>query len=107
GKFDFHQRVYSLRKFKEGYDGKYIYNVFSEKFYSRVIKLSAKNSVDSVRMDMIAGMKIFFPSYLEQQKIASFLSLIDKRIQTQSKIIEELKLAKNMLVRKIFSQQIK
>src|SRR5690606_324745 len=82
-------------------------NVFSEKFYSRVIKLSAKNSVDSVRMDMIAGMKIFFPSYLEQQKIASFLSLIDKRIQTQSKILLRYQTLIRNLRDKIFEQELR
>ena len=87
GKFDFHQRVYALRNFKEGYSSKYIYHLFSEKFYDRVRKLSAKNSVDSVRMDMISEMKVYFPLLIEQQKISSFLSLIDERIQTQSKIL--------------------
>ena len=105
GRFDFHQRVYSLRKFKEGYSGKYIYYAFSEKFYNRVIKLSAKNSVDSVRMDMIADMEIFFPSILEQQEVASFLTLIDERIDTQSKIIENLETLIKGLYQKTFNQR--
>ncbi|MGO3707435.1 restriction endonuclease subunit S, partial [Mesonia hippocampi] len=100
GKFDFHQRVYALIKFKPDYSGKYIYNVFSEKFYKRVIKLSAKNSVDSVRMDMISKMEIFFPLLLEQRKIASFLSLVDERIATQNKILEDYKLLKKGLMQK-------
>lgn len=107
GKFDFHQRVYALRNFKEGYSSKYIYHLFSEKFYDRVRKLSAKNSVDSVRMDMISEMKVYFPLLIEQQKISSFLSLIDERIQTQSKIIEELKLLKNTISKKLFSRQLR
>ncbi|MGV0995835.1 restriction endonuclease subunit S [Empedobacter falsenii] len=107
GKFDFHQRVYSLRKFKNGYIGKYIYYLFSDRFYDRVTRLSAKNSVDSVRMDMISGMQVYFPLSTEQTKISSFLSLIDERIQTQIKIIEELKLLKNTLGKKIFSRQLR
>ena len=107
GKFDFHQRVYALRDFKEGYNGKYIYHSFSSKFYDRVKKLSAKNSVDSVRMDMISGMKMHFPLLFEQQKIAYFLSLIDERIQTQNKIIEELETLKTNISKKIFSQKMR
>ncbi len=107
GKFDFHQRVYALRDFREGYSGKYIYHLFSEKFHDRVRKLSAKNSVDSVRMDMISEMKVYFPLLLEQQKISSFLSHIDERIRTQNKIIEELKLLKNTISKKIFLCQLR
>ena len=107
GKFDFHQRVYALRNFRNGYSGKYIYHLFSEKFYDRVRKLSAKNSVDSVRMDMISEMKVYFPLLLEQQKISSFLSLIDERIQTQNKIINDLKTLKTATAKKIFSGELR
>ena len=72
GKFDFHQRVYALLEFKENYSGKFIYQLFVEKFHKRVMRLSAKNSVDSVRMNMITEMSIAFPTLPEQQKIASF-----------------------------------
>ena len=106
-KFDFHQRVYALRNFRNGYSGKYIYHLFSEKFYDRVRKLSAKNSVDSVRMDMISEMKVYFPLLLEQQKISSFLSLIDERIQTQNKIINDLKTLKTATAKKIFSGELR
>ena len=107
GKFDFHQRVYSLRKFKNGYIGKYIYYLFSDRFYDRVTRLSAKNSVDSVRMDMISGMQVYFPLSTEQTKISSFLSLIDERIQTQIKIINDLKTLKIATAKKIFSGELR
>ncbi|WP_161113161.1 restriction endonuclease subunit S [Elizabethkingia anophelis] len=102
GRFDFHQRVYSIRNFKDGYDGKYIYSVFSEKFYDRVIRLSAKNSVDSVRMNMISEMKVSFPMFNEQLKIASFLTMIGDRIETQKKIIEDLQITKKEISLKLF-----
>lgn len=104
GKFDFHQRVYSIRNFKKGYDGKYIYHIFSEKFYDRVIRLSAKNSVDSVRMSMISEMKISFPVFNEQLKIASFLTMIGDRIETQKKIIEDLQITKKEISFKLFKE---
>ena len=107
GKFDFHQRVYSIRNFKKGYDGIYIYNIFSEKFYNRVIRLSAKNSVDSVRMNMISEMKVSFPRLNEQQKIASFLAMIGERIETQKKIISQLKSQMSNLKDLIFEQKLR
>ncbi|RBQ01401.1 restriction endonuclease subunit S, partial [Pedobacter miscanthi] len=85
GKIGVHQRVYILSDFKR-VSGKFLYYYFSSRFFDRVSKLSAKNSVDSVRYDMIAKMHIAFPDIDEQNKIANLVSLIDERIQTQSKI---------------------
>jgi len=50
-------------------------------------------------------LEIVLPDFDEQNKIASFLSLLNERIQTQSKIIEGLKLQKEFIARKIFRQQ--
>src|SRR5690606_16981091 len=72
GKFDFHQRVYCLYEFSERLIGRYLYIYFSNYFYDRVKRLSAKNSVDSVRMDMISKMEIKLPCLEEQTKIANF-----------------------------------
>ena len=60
GKIGVHQRVYILSDFK--CDGKYLYSYFAGNFYNRVKRMSAKNSVDSVRMEMIADMPIYLPS---------------------------------------------
>ncbi len=107
GKFDYHQRVYSLNSFKEGYSGKFIYHIFSTKFYKRVKGLSAKNSVDSVRMDMIADMKMYFPSLSEQQKIAGFLGAVDGWIENLRGQKESLESYKKGMMQKIFSQELR
>lgn len=86
GKIGVHQRVYILSDFK--CDGKYLYSYFAGHFYNRVKRMSAKNSVDSVRMEMIADMPISLPSTEEQKKIGHLLALLDERIATQTKIIE-------------------
>ena len=88
GKIGVHQRVYLLTDFK--CDGKYLFYYFSSKFYDRVKKMSAKNSVDSVRMEMIADMPISLPSLKEQTQIGILLSKLDERIATQNKIIDDL-----------------
>ena len=57
--------------------GKYFYYYFSQFFYNRVMKMTAKTSVDSVRYEMIDKMDIIFPSIEEQQLIVNFLLNID------------------------------
>ena len=89
GKIGVHQRVYILSDFN--CNGKFLYSYFSSRFYNRVKRMSAKNSVDSVRMEMIADMPISIPKEREQIKIGDLLSLLDQRIVTQNKIIEDLK----------------
>ena len=50
---------------------------------------------------------VYLPSKLEQNKIATFLSLLDSRIEAQIKIIEDLKLLKKTMSQNIFSLKIR
>ena len=102
GKFDFHQRVYCLYEFSERLIGRYLYIYFSNYFYDRVKRLSAKNSVDSVRMDMISKMEIKLPCLEEQTKIANFLSAIDQKIEVVTQQIEQAKTWKKGLLQQMF-----
>lgn len=103
GKFDFHQRVYSIRKFDLEVYGKFIYYYLSEKFHERVQKLSAKNSVDSVRMEMIFDMKIPLPQLPEQKAIAQVLSTADAAIHTTEKLIAQKELRKKWLMQQLLT----
>ena len=105
GKIGVHQRVYILSDFK--CDGKYLYSYFAGHFYNRVKRMSAKNSVDSVRMEMIADMPISLPSTEEQKKIGHLLALLDERIATQNKIIEKLESLIKGLVDELMSVLLK
>ena len=61
--------------------GKYFYYYFSTKFYNRAMKMTAKATVDSVRLEMISEMDIQKPSQIaEQKQIAEFLSALDDLI---------------------------
>lgn len=72
GKFDYHQRVYKISDFKNYY-GLLLFYYFSQNFLKETKKYSAKTSVDSVRKDMIANMKVPRPIYIEQKKSVNSL----------------------------------
>ena len=79
GKYDLHQRVYRMFSFTH-VNAKYFYYYFSKKFFDRVMAMTAKNSVDSVRLEMISDMEITIPQLEEQEKIVKMLSTLDQQI---------------------------
>ena len=56
----------------------------------------------NIGQDDLKKVSIFIPSLKEQNKIAKFLSLLDKKIELQSKKIEALKLYKIYIKNKLF-----
>lgn len=62
---------------------------------------------EGLNFESIKGFKIKFPKIPEQTKIANFLTTIDSRIDTQSKIIEDYKLLKKGVMQKIFKQELR
>ena len=72
GKFDLHQRCYKMADFK-ALTAKYFYYYFSTKFYERAMSMTAKATVDSVRLEMISDMEIKFPKDTTEQTIISEL----------------------------------
>ena len=87
GRFDYHQRVYNIYNFKPEVNGFYFYKYFSNKFYDRIMSMTAKSSVDSVRREMISEMKVAVPTELEQKAIAKALSDVDELLVSLEKLI--------------------
>lgn len=56
---------------------------------------------------IVQDLRYYFPSLEEQEKIAAFFSLIDKKIALQTEKVEELKNYKKGLMQKIFSQELR
>ena len=102
GKFDFHQRVYCIYDFNGGVSGLFFYLYFSERFGERVMRMTAKNSVDSVRMAMITEMPVMLPTISEQHSIADCLSSLDDLIAAQTQKLEALKTHKKGLMQQLF-----
>lgn len=95
GKFDAHQRVYIISDFMRDVYGKYFYYQFKNNFYERVMSMTAKSTVDSVRMEMISDMKISIPSLEKQTSISAHLDdyyneihLINEKLTKAKKVKE-------------------
>ena len=67
-----------------------------------IAKIAQGVSVVHLYGESLKGLTVSFPSNKEQQKISTLLSLIDERIATQSKLIEDLKKLKSAIVEKVF-----
>lgn len=69
--------------------GKYYYYFFSTNFYERAMRMTAKGTVDSVRLDMISKMDIKMPKKIsEQKKIADCLTKLDNLITLHQRKIQ-------------------
>ena len=72
----------------------------------KIAKLSQGIQVVHMYNDILKNVYINFPSLEEQTKIANFLSLIDRKIEIQEKLVENLKLYKKGLLQKVFSNNL-
>jgi len=66
------------------------------------MRLSAKNSVDSIRRDMVVDMPIPMGVVEEQQKIADFLTVMDNKIEQVGAQLEQAKAFKKGLLQQMF-----
>lgn len=97
GKFDLHQRCYKMTDFKDIW-GKYFFYYFSTKFYNRAMKMTAKATVDSVRLEMISEMDIIKPPQISEQKqIAEFFANLDNLITLHQCKVEKIKAQQKVL----------
>ena len=67
------------------------------------LRYNEASGVPSLSKDTIEKIKVHIPQIEEQQKISKFLSLLDERIATQNKIIEDLKKLKSAIIEKVFN----
>ena len=100
GKYDLH-RMYG---FSEELDAKYFYHTFSLLFYKRVMAMTAKTSVDSVRLEMISDMEIPTPSIDEQLKIGQLFTNLDTLITLHQRKCDKLIQFKAAMLQKMFPQ---
>lgn len=100
GKFDLHQRTYAVMNFK-GSVGKFIY-FYIDYFRRYFLRQAVGSTVKSLRLPMFQKMNINMPCLEEQQKIASTLSAIDKKIALEEDYLDKLKAQKKYLLQNMF-----
>jgi len=103
GKCDIHQRVYRISDFRDDVSGYYFYLFFSTNFYNRIMQMTAKSSVDSVRREMIARMLIALPPKAEQEAIAEALSDADALIESLEALIAKKRAIKQGAMQDLLS----
>ena len=69
------------------------------------LRYNEASGVPSLSKDTIEKIKVFIPQLDEQRKISEMLSVIDERIATQNKIIEDLKKLKSAIIHRCYSSQ--
>ncbi|WP_048506491.1 restriction endonuclease subunit S [Chryseobacterium angstadtii] len=89
------------------YSHTYASYYINQKLKKKISTLAKGVSISNVYNSDLRTLEIVLPSFSEQQKIAKFLSLLNIRITTQSKIIEGLKLLKNTASESVFAQQFR
>ena len=70
-----------------------------------LIRKSCGSTFLEISANEVRKIQVSVPSDVEQQKIAELLSLIDERIATQNKIIEDLKKLKSAIIHRCYSSQ--
>ena len=81
---------------------KFIYYLYQT---VHIEQFSTGSGVPTLNRNDVHRYKTFVPTAIvEQEKIAKFLSILDERIATQNKIIEDLKKLKSVIIEKLYSE---
>ena len=85
------------------YDGAFMAYQLNSKRKIEIAKLAQGVSVVHLYGENLKSINTYNPSLQEQQKIVRLLSLLDERIATQNKIIEDLKKLKSAISERFFT----
>ena len=98
--------LYAVYSAKSNTDPKFVEYYFSSKertnkYFKPIVRIGAKHDMKIGNEEVLRNI-VVFPSKQEQNKIQEFLRIIDERIATQSKIIEELTTLRSALYDSMF-----
>ena len=89
-------------------NSKFIFLQTQNQEYKKWVKVtSMRSGQPGINSQEYASYSFYSPKLGEQEKIAAFFSLIDKKIALQTEKVEELKNYKKGLMQKIFSQELR
>ena len=110
GKFGCHQRVYIFHDIKN-INGEYLYFYMKSLFKHTIEQLSAKSTVDSVRLNMIQDFIVAIPTNEEQTSILSYLhkqiEKFDVAIANATKQIAFLQERKQIIINDVVTGKVK
>lgn len=81
----------------------FMYYVYKKEAQILGTRYAQGTKQQNLSSDLLSSYKLLYPSKEEQLKIVNFLSLIDEKIETQSKIINDYKMLKKSIVERIIS----
>ncbi|UQD57092.1 restriction endonuclease subunit S [Flavobacterium sp. K5-23] len=99
------QQINALYATKE-YDNNFIYELL-EKNGAKIKLLAGVQAVPQINKTDFSNFKYFIPALPEQQKIASFLSVVDEKIQQLSRKKELLTQYKKGVMQQLFSGKLR
>jgi type I restriction enzyme S subunit len=97
-----------LRPFKEGiYSQIYVSYYINEKLKKKISKLAKGSSISNVYNSDLKTLEIILPTLPEQDKIASFLSAVDEKIQQLTRKAALLEQYKKGVMQQLFSGKLR
>ena len=83
---------------------KFIESVWN-KHVERLLQTYLQGGQGNLSADIVKNIPFYFADLEEQDKLANFISLLDERISTQNKIIEDLKKLKSAISKHLFARK--
>jgi len=83
----------------------FMYYVYKKEAQILGTRYAQGTKQQNLSSDLLSSYKLLYPSKEEQLKIVNFLSLIDEKIETQSKIINDYKLLKKYITKSFIKQK--
>lgn len=81
--------------------------IHTPRFGKNVLLRCTGSNYPAINTNDLSEIEIYYPSIEEQEKIASFFSLIDDKISIQGEKVEALKDYKKGMMQKIFSRELR
>ena len=101
-----HDGWFVIREFENNFDKAYLLQVLASEWIQKQYKrLAAGGVVNNISSELVNSVKINLPSKQEQEKIASFLTSVDIKIEQLTKKEKLLQQYKKGVMQKIFNQE--
>ena len=75
-----------------------------QKHVQKILQTYLQGGQGNLSADIVKNISFYFALSKEQDKLANFIRLLDERIATQNKIIEDLKKLKSAIIEKLYSK---